>query len=487
MKPAVCLQSGGAAWPWAACAASLGVCMALAGAGDLRGRGLVWGVGALALAASAALLGRWVGRSGAHTPRWHGVLAAAALAPAWVLALAGQPSLSDDVHRYMWEGRAQRVAFAAPYLWPPSSPRIPDTPPGSRARVAHPEVSAAYPPVAELLLRGGAAGVDATGWGLHAWLLLLACVHTATCGLLWRAAAPSQKAAVAAFALHPLALLEGPLGGHLDGIMALALCLAVMLLQQGRPGLAGVALGLAVGIKPWPLLLVPWLLLQRRRWPALVGMVAVLVASVVPYLPAGWALGAGLAHFAAHWEFHGALHPVARWALAATLQGIPPWHVGVGDGLALAVGPDVVWHAGPLVHVAWLQVDARLLAKAVGAAAVLAACGWALRRWPQQPDRYLWVAGTALLAASPTVHPWYALPLLPLCVLAHARASLWGLGALLAAYSVWQLSDTGVTWVPDPRTAWLSWLVVLGTAAADLRRWARPANATQDSPATIST
>ena len=54
-------------------------------------------------------------------------------------------SLSDDLYRYLWEGRVVTLG-GNPYSQPPSWPGWPDDP--IRALVNHPTISTIYPPVA---------------------------------------------------------------------------------------------------------------------------------------------------------------------------------------------------------------------------------------------------------------------------------------------------------------------------------------------------
>ena len=57
------------------------------------------------------------------------------------------------------------------------------------------------------------------------------------------------------------------------GTLLLLACLAWLALTlSGRPVLGGIALALAVGLKIYPLLLAPYLLLRRKWWPGLIGL-----------------------------------------------------------------------------------------------------------------------------------------------------------------------------------------------------------------------
>jgi hypothetical protein len=83
--------------------------------------------------------------------------------------LPSTPSLSNDYHRYIWDGRVQAQGVN-PYLYAPSNPRLDgvarqdrDTA-GHRNAVNHAGLQTVYPPLAEAMF----AGVAAAGGGLLA-------------------------------------------------------------------------------------------------------------------------------------------------------------------------------------------------------------------------------------------------------------------------------------------------------------------------------
>jgi hypothetical protein len=68
-----------------------------------------------------------------------------------------------------------------------------------------------------------------------------------------------------AIGLNPLLLIEGPGSGHNDLLMMALALGGVALLLQKRPALAGLLLGLSIGIKLITLALLPWLLIECWR------------------------------------------------------------------------------------------------------------------------------------------------------------------------------------------------------------------------------
>ena len=83
----------------------------------------------------------------------------AALVAAILLRLAflpGTPSLSDDVYRYVWDGRVQ-LAGVNPYRYAPADPALDHVEYAGRDGINHPRLRTVYPPLAQTLFLGVAA------------------------------------------------------------------------------------------------------------------------------------------------------------------------------------------------------------------------------------------------------------------------------------------------------------------------------------------
>lgn len=339
---------------WSLCCA-----VALIALGDLRAQVvpavavlLGWGVGVV-------LLPRPTGGPGR-------VLIAALLLRA--LLLASPATLSDDLFRYLWEGRAVDLG-GNPYLHAPSWSGWPEDP--FRALVNHPQIPTIYPPLVMTLFAAIAAlFYDPLGIKLVFGL--------ADAGLCWGLATTLEgrrRSTDAAwlYALHPLGAVEAAGSGHIDALALLLLVLAIRAWDRRRDrGALWAALG--AGVKLFPALILPTLLRApswRRRlaWTAL-GL-GVLLALSAPYWDAGSTGLFALRNYTRHWSFNGSLYALME---AASWR----W---LGDDL-----------------------PARRLALGLGAAVV----GLAVWRRRDPAEVALW-AGGAFVLLSPTVHPWYVL------------------------------------------------------------------------------
>lgn len=381
-----------------------------------------------------------------------------------LLALPLAPTLSNDVHRYAWDGRVA-LAGENPYLRAPDDPALASLREHADSgrlygRLDHREVPTVYPPFALSVFALAAA----TPWPILTLKLLLATADLAGCAALLALAARLgvPPARTVWYAWSPLVVIETAGMGHVDALGVSAVVVAVLLVVRRRPALAGLAAAAGVLAKLAPAVALP---LWARRSGRVLTFLAVAGGVVVALLaPVAWAIGGvppGLTTYAVSWEFDGPLYEPA-WRL---LDG-----AGAGDG-AKALLDRLKEHTGR--HELWNRfypyAYPRLLAKAVLGLLLAFAVARSLRdRRPIAGTGALF--GTALLASA-TVYPWYLLWVLPWAAL--ARQPAWLLAAALAPFAYLAALPGGGRGEPFP---WV-WLAVWGPPAVGcllsprFRRW----------------
>lgn len=233
---------------------------------------VVWGALVALLAPNAGSPGR--------------VVVAALVVRAPLLLL--EPTLSDDVWRYVWEGRVWLAGFN-PFLHAPDSPALATLRDAAWANVNHRQVPSIYPPAAQALF------VALSGGGVLAWRLASAAADITTAWLLAR----SRPRAGWLWALLPLPALESAVSGHLEGF-GVALLVAAVVTRRG----AWAWLGAMVKLLPGVLLALE----PRRRWLGWALLTAVVCLPVVR--PDGFET------YRANWAFNGSIFPLAARALA---------------------------------------------------------------------------------------------------------------------------------------------------------------------------
>jgi alpha-1,6-mannosyltransferase len=207
-----------------------------------------------------------------------------------LLALATPVFLSDDIYRYIWDGRVQ-AAGINPYRYIPTDPVLAPL----RDDAVFPKINrnnyapTIYPPVAQMLfflanrLGGSVLAVKfffvaVEGIGIGALLLILQ-------------AAGKPREHILLYIWHPLPVWEIAGSGHIDAaVVALAALAVAAAVTRGRAW-SGAALGAATLVKFFPLVLAPALWRPATsnrgdwRWPA--AFLAVVVIAYLPYIGVG--------------------------------------------------------------------------------------------------------------------------------------------------------------------------------------------------------
>ena len=399
--------------------------------------------------------------------------------------------LSDDLYRYLWDGRVLRAGLD-PYALAPADPALARLRDEWWSHINHPRVPTIYPPLAQALF-GAVGGI----WHHPMALKTVAfAAHLATVPIVARLAersGGSPHRAGALFALNPLALSESALGGHVDVFVALFLAAAALASLVGRPGRAGAALVAAAATKLVGLLVAPLLWCQSRRAASLAAAFGALC--LLPLLGAGdeRAVG-GLGQYARRWGGNAGAFALAEHAIGAGVErthGIAPGRVRF-EGLR---EPLTRWQGSALDPMASFQREkkergdpAELEASVVGslgARALVASLLLVVALGLARRGSSLLVTGRALLLLTllllPQLHPWYLLWLLPFEAALGGGAGLVFSAVVLVAYAPldgWICRRNWVETVPavsfEHALVWVVWL----TEALRDRRSARREPAT---------
>jgi hypothetical protein len=319
-------------------------------------------------------------------------------------------NLSDDVHRYVWDGFAQHHGVN-PYLTAPAEApwRLRETPIGRAA--THVDLPAVYPPLTELVFFI-LYGLLRSAWGFRlafvffdvATILLLLRVRNAECGTRNAGSDRDHSAfripnsafpAVLVYAWHPLVIVEFAGNGHFDSLGIFLMVLAVYLLGRGRGWHAYLALAGSVAAKyiAAPLLLFFW---PRARKAGLIAFVLVLLTLFWPYLPGGYT---GLAQ-----DLQAAVRqPPAEVRALRLFDGLRIYsqHYFANEGL---------YRVGLLItgEAIWYDPATRGLMAALVLALMI---GLYLRR-VDLPTAGLFTLG-AIIVLNRVVYPWYACWIVP--------------------------------------------------------------------------
>ncbi len=173
------------------------------------------------------------------------------------VAVLGSPvMLSSDLYRYLWDGRVQWAGLS-PYRYPPAAAELAPL----RDEAVYPNINrptkvTVYPPGAQAVF---ALMARVALNSIVAWRVFLLASEIATVALLLALLrrTRSSPAAVIVYAWSPLVVFEGVQAGHVDLVMIPLVLAALAWRQDGSSLRAGIALGAAVLMKLYPLVMLP--------------------------------------------------------------------------------------------------------------------------------------------------------------------------------------------------------------------------------------
>jgi alpha-1,6-mannosyltransferase len=399
------------------------------------------------------------------------------LAAVWHVAfLRLPPGADDDIHRYVWDGRLQRLGYN-PYLVVPSDPAVKGLHTPETRTLNNPDLPSPYPAGAQLFFRSVTAIQEST-FALK--VAFVVCEFAIVFVLLDVLRCTGQgEHLVLAFAWNPLLAIEVAGSGHIDIVGALLLVVSAAALVRRWRMTAAVGLGLAIAVKFLPIVLLPLYWKRVRiRDAALAAVVVGLL--YVPFLNHGRIPIGSLGTYVQTFRFNG---PV----FAALDRLAPPQLLA---GLAVLVG---------LATATWLRNAApdrapdRLSASCQG---TLTTEDTLRLRSGQAPFHrgnvtvfppcnsvpsvvqgfaFAWPMAACLLCA-PVVFPWYLLWLLPFLTSASTVLIVLWTVSIIPTYIMWHLRTLGRPWGALPGWVMLLEYGCLAAAGAviALRRLRRP-------------
>ncbi len=199
--------------------------------------------------------------------------------------LFSPPYLSDDIYRYVWDGRVQ-AAGVNPYRHVPSDQALAQI----RDETIYPKINrrdyahTIYPPVAQVIYFLTTRISESVTWmkltmlgfeaiGIWAIIQLLKTFNLA-------------RQLVLLYSWHPLPVWEFAGSGHVDAAAVAFIMLALLARRQNAKAAAGISLACAALVKLFPLVLFP-ALFRRWDWRMPLAFAGAILVAYLPYLSVG--------------------------------------------------------------------------------------------------------------------------------------------------------------------------------------------------------
>jgi len=319
------------------------------------------------------------------------------------------PGVDDDIHRYLWDGRVQRLGYN-PYIVVPSDPALAGLHTSETRTLNNPEVPSPYPAGAQLFFRA----VTSIHESIFALKVAFVICDFAIAFVLLDVLRRTRQGErwVLAYAWHPLLAIDVAGSGHIDILGVLLLLVSVAALVRRWRAVAALAFGLAVSVKLLPIVLLPlyWKRV-RMRDAALAAIVVGLL--YVPFLNHGRIPIGSLGSYVQRFRFNDPVFATLERVAAPQLVA----------GLAVLVG---------FLTAIWMRTKS-----AEGSS-----------------DAFAWPMAASLLCA-PVIYPWYLLWLLPfLRSTSTVPIMIWTL-SIIPTYYVWHLRIVGRPWLVP------GWIMIL--------------------------
>lgn len=324
------------------------------------------------------------------------------LAAVWhVEFLRVPPGVDDDVHRYVWDGRLQRLGYS-PYVVIPSDPAAQRLHTAETRGLNNPDLPSPYPAGAQLFFRA----VTAIHESVFAFKIAFAVCDVAIVLLLIYLLRGNRRGThwVLAFAWNPLLATEVVGSGHVDIVGALLLLVSFIALARRWRAVAAIAFGLAVAVKFLPIVLIP---LYWRRVRVRDGALAALAFGLlyVPYVKHGQIPTGSLGTFVQTFRFNDPVFATVERVASPQVAG----------GFALFIGFATAF---------WIRKKSTEMS----------------------PAAFAWPMAASLLCA-PVAYPWYLLWLLPFLRSASTLPLLVWTVSIIPTYYVWHLRTLGRPWL----------------------------------------
>ena len=208
------------------------------------------------------------------------------------ILIFAEPNLSDDIYRYIWDGRSS-VQMINPFLYLPSD--LFQSNPDSDIltselleKMNSPEYYSVYPAFSQILFAVSSVFAPTSFISnvvVLKFLYLLFEIGTMFLILSFLKLRKMPEHLLSLYALSPLVIIEVMGNAHLEGVMVFFLIAALYYLEKKNYSWSSVFLALAVSTKMLPLILMPAILLFIPRRKFLIYTGTFTLTSVTLFLP----------------------------------------------------------------------------------------------------------------------------------------------------------------------------------------------------------
>lgn len=331
------------------------------------------------------------------------------------------PEMSDDIYRYIWDGKLQCVGIN-PYAYAPDDPGLNAYHSESLPSLVNfPHIKTIYPPIAQLVFR---LSYMVFGEGVTGMKFLFILFQLGACLVFYQVLRERKEnpALLLLFAWNPLVIMETAVNGHLDIVMVFFLLLCLLFFYKNKYFLSGLFFGAAVLSKLIPIVLLPLFLfyLFSRKEGGLRKSGSFLISFLLTIF-----------------FFYALFIDSAGNMFLTALNYSSKWYFN-----------------NPLFHIIHFFTESNPLAHLISFSLFVVVFIFFFLR-PLPIEKKIFYTTVAFVFFNPTIHPWYLVLLVGLqCIYFSDIVILWS-GLVIVSYSVvYRFKLTG-----DWNDSWLQLLV----------------------------
>jgi len=320
-----------------------------------------------------------------------------------IVTITQEPSLSDDIYRYIWDGRVS-ADCVNPYQYPPNHPELEHLQDSQiYIHINYPEIATVYPPASQLFFLANTFFGDS----VFSWKIILLVLEAILTIILLKLANlfHLSRYRIVIFSLNPLIIIETYQSGHLELLGLLFFWWAVYFYYKKADGFSVLLFIFSVLIKFLPgLIFIPFLL--NKFWKKMPLILAGLLISILPFTLNGTIPMAGFLSYINRWSFNGFIFKVSTELF--NVLNFPVFEIG---------DYDLNW------HLEVFYINQEFYYKIIAVIILLFVlidqvrrqkmCGRLSGIMPIQSGFFI---TATILLLMPTLHPWYLIWIIPFLV-----------------------------------------------------------------------
>ena len=366
-----------------------------------------------------------------------------------LILIPSNPILSDDIYRYLWDGKVFYNGFN-PFSYAPASLNLESLKDATiYPHVNFPEIPTVYAPFSQIIF----AVSYILGYNIIVWKLILLIFECILVFFIYRLINhfSMNPLRLSIYLLNPLVVIEIYGSGHLDMIGACFVMIGIYYFYKNKIGLSLLTFIVSVLVKYNPLIMILPLLKKKFLQRSLI-IISSVIFVLILFTQNGTVPTAGMITFVNRWEFNGFLYKAFLF---------------IYDFLG---GPTQKWFSFAYNgRIEDFYLEGKFYYKIMASLIIIFILIDQFKKLKMTENfkgiNYLQpvlFVGTAMFLLSPTLYPWYLIWIVPLLVFLPNWSLL--IFTMLIQLSYFVLQDYSLygTWKESNLILWLQYLPFYG-------------------------